>query len=165
MSFYQTKYYVFIDLSRVRTLFTPDSLGITAYIANREIELTYTTHPEQFKDEFRQYIDQTVPLSLLIENMKRYLHLMSARSDDIELLWRALRLFKTQSDQWKRKSQVDLKNDFIFGPITMRALSFHDLPEYALKVRVVVLLLLLFLVFINVLISAKNEHSLRHLSK
>lgn len=133
--FYCPKNSVLIDFSGIRKLFTQDSLGITAYMANREIEFTYTTQPEQFKDEFRQYIDQTVPLNLLIENLKRYLHLMSARSDDVELLWRALRLLKTQRDQWKRKSQLDSKNDYIFGPIIMRALAFHDLPEYAMKVR------------------------------
>lgn len=123
------------DLSGARTLFTQDTLGITAYVANRELELTYTTHPEEFKDEFRQKIEQTVPLRLLVDNMKRYVHLLSARTEDIEVLWRALRLYKTQREQWQRKSQLDIKSNYIFGPITMRALSYHDLPEYAIKVR------------------------------
>lgn len=119
----------------IRTLFTQDSLGITSYIANRELEFTYTSHPEQYKDEFRQKLDQTVPLNLLVDNMKRYIHLISARTEDIEVLWRALRLLRTQREQWQRKSQLDTKKDYTFGPITMRALSYHDLPEYAIKVR------------------------------
>lgn len=90
--------------------------------------------PEPFKLEFRKRLDQTVPLNILIDNMKRYVHLMSGRYDDIELLWKALRLLKTQMDQWQRKSQIDDKRLYIFGPITMRALSYHDLPEYAIKV-------------------------------
>lgn len=123
-----------IDLHGIRTLFTPDTLGITAYAANRELEFTYTVHPEQFKIEFQQQIEHTVPLNILIDNLKRYLHLLSGRTDDIELLWKALRLYKTQYEQWKRKSELDERKKYIFGPITMRALSFHDSPEFAIKV-------------------------------
>lgn len=118
-----------------RTLFTQDSLGITTYISNREEEFKYTSHPEQFKEEFQQIIEHTVPLNVLVDNLKRYVHMISGRSTDIDLLWRALRLFATQREQWERKSQLDIKNNYIFGPITMRALSFHNLPEYAIKVR------------------------------
>lgn len=123
------------DLSRVRTLFTQDSLGITAYASNRDLELTYCTHPEQFKDEFRQNIEKTVPLSMLVDNMKRYLHIFGARTQDVELLWKSLRLFRTQYEQWQRKSQLDVQKNYIFGPIVMRALSYHDLPEYAIQVN------------------------------
>lgn len=115
-------------------MFTPETLGVTAYVANRELEFSYTTHPEEFKDEFRRKIEQTVPLNILIDDLKKYLHLISGRRDDIELLWRALRLYKTQNDQWKRKSQIDERKTYIFGPITMRALSYHNAPEYAIKV-------------------------------
>lgn len=115
-------------------MFTPETLGVTAYAANRELEFTYTTHLEEFKKDFRQKIEETVPLNILVDNLKRYLHLFSGRREDIELLWRALRLLKTQQDQWQRKSQLDVKKNYIFGPITMRALSFHDTPEYAIKV-------------------------------
>lgn len=123
------------ELTGKRTLFTQDSLGITAYIANRELEFTFTTHPEQFKDEFRQKVEHTVPLNLLVDNLKRYVHVFNPNLNEIELLWKALRLFKTQSDQWQRKSQIDKKKVYIFGPIVMRALSYHDIPEYAIKVR------------------------------
>lgn len=123
------------ELTGKRTLFTQDSLGITAYIANRELEFTFTTHPEQFKDEFRQKVEHTVPLNLLVDNLKRYVHVFSPNLNEIELLWKALRLFKTQSDQWQRKSQIDKKKVYIFGPIVMRALSYHDIPEYAIKVN------------------------------
>lgn len=110
-------------------------MGVTAYAANRELEFTYTSHPEEFKYEFRQKVEQTVPLNILVDNLKKYLHLMSGRTEDIELLWRALRLYKTQQEQWQRKSTIDEKRMYTFGPITMRALSYHDLPEYAIKVR------------------------------
>lgn len=123
------------ELSGKRTLFTPDSLGITAYIANRELEFRFNTHPQQFKDEFRQKVEHTVPLNLLVDHLKRYVHVFSPNLNEIELLWKALRLFKTQSDQWQRKSQLDKKKVYTFGPIVMRALSYHDIPEYAIKVR------------------------------
>lgn len=119
----------------IRTLFTPDTLGVTAYISNRELEFTYTTQPEQFKEQFQENIERTVPLNLLVDDLKKYLHLMSNQIGDIELLYRALRLFQTQRDIWKRKSQLDVKKDYTFGPITMRALHYHDMPEYAIKVR------------------------------
>lgn len=109
-------------------------MGITAYESNRDLELTYTAFPEQFKDEFRQKIEETVPLNLMIEYLKKYLHLISDRNEDIDLLWRALRLFQTQREQWQRKSELDKKNDYYFGPITMRALSYHNLPGCAIKV-------------------------------
>lgn len=118
-----------------RTLFTQDSLGITAYIANRELEFTYTANPEQFKAEFQQKVKLTVPLNLLVDNLKRYVHVFNSNLNEIELLWRALRLFKTQNDQWQRKSQLDKRKVYTFGPIVMRALSYHDIPEYAIKVR------------------------------
>lgn len=124
-----------IELTGKRTLFTQDSLGITAYAANRELEFTYTAHPDQFKDEFRQKIEHTVPLNLLVDNLKRFVHVFNPNLNEIELLWKALRLFKTQSDQWQRKSQIDKKKVYTFGPIVMRALSYHDVPEYAIKVR------------------------------
>lgn len=125
-----------IDLHiRIRTLFTPDTLGITAYLENRQMEFKYGTDHEQFKDEFRQKLDQTVPLNLLVDKLKKYLHVMSDQNEDIELLWRALRLYKTQSDQWQRKSELDVKKQFAFGPTTMRALSHFNLPEYAIEVR------------------------------
>lgn len=93
------------------------------------------THPEQFKDDFRKKIEQTVPLNLLIDHLKRYVHVFNPNLNEIELLWKALRLFKTQSEQWHRKSQIDKKKVYIFGPIVMRALHYHDIPEYAIKVR------------------------------
>lgn len=127
----------FVELAGKRALFTVDSLGITAYAANRELEFTYTVHPEQFKDEFRQKVEQTVPLNLLVDNLKRYVHVFNPNLNEIQLLWKALRLFKTQSDQWRRKSQIDTKKVYIFGPIVMRALSYHDVPEYAIKVSCV----------------------------
>lgn len=123
------------ELSGKRALFTQDTLGITAYAANRELEFTYTAHPEQFKDEFRQKVEHTVPLNLLVDNLKRYVHVFNPSLKEMELLWKALRLFKTQSDQWQRKSQIDKKKVYTFGPIVMRALSYHDVPEYAIKVR------------------------------
>lgn len=115
-------------------MFTPDTLGITAYISNRELELIYTAQPEQFKEEFREKLELAVPLNLLVDNLKKYLHLMSGRREDIELLWRALRLFNTKYSQWQQKSQLDIKKNYAFGPISMRALHYHDLPEYAIKV-------------------------------
>lgn len=123
-----------IEPPAIRTLFTQDSLGITAYIANRELELIYTPQPQQFTEEFRSRVELTVPLNLLVDDMKKYVHLMSDRTDDIELLWRALRLYKTQREQWQSKSQLDKKKNYIFGPIVMRALSYHNAPEYAIKV-------------------------------
>lgn len=119
----------------IRTLFTPDTLGVTAYILNRELEFTYTTQPEQFKEQFQENIERAVPLNLLVDDLKKYLHLMSDQIEDIELLYRALRLFQTQRNIWKRKSQLDVKKDYAFGPITMRALHYHDMPEFAIKVR------------------------------
>lgn len=116
-------------------MFTPDTLGVTAYISNRELEFTYTTQPEQFKIQFQENIERTVPLNLLVDDLKKYLHLMSGRIEDIELLYRALRLFQTQRNIWKRKSQLDIKKDYTFGPITMRALHYHGMPDYAIKVR------------------------------
>lgn len=119
-------------------MFTQESLGITAYIVNRELEFTYTTNPEKFKKEFESKINLTVPLNLLVDNLKKYIHLLSDRNDDIELLWKALRLYRTQHEQWIRKSEVELKHTYIFGPITMRALSYHNLPDYAIKVSLLV---------------------------
>lgn len=118
-----------------RPLFTADSLGITAYVVNRELEFTYTAQPDQFKSEFSKKVEQAVPLNLLVDHLKRYVHVFNANLIEIELLWKALRLVKTQSDQWQRKSQLDTRKVYIFGPIVMRALSYHDLPEYAIKVR------------------------------
>ncbi|XP_055323929.1 pentatricopeptide repeat-containing protein 2, mitochondrial-like [Sitodiplosis mosellana] len=121
------------ELAGIRTLFTPGTLGVTAYISNRELELMYTSQPEQFKEEFRGKVELAVPLNLLVDNLKKYLHLMSSQRDDIELLWKALRLFNTKRDQWQQKSQIDIKKNYIFGPITMRVLHYHDLPECAIK--------------------------------
>lgn len=94
----------------------------------------YTAQPEEFKEEFREKLELTIPLNLLVDNLKKYLHLMSGRQEDIELLWRALRLFNTKYSQWEQKSELDNKKNYAFGPISMRALHFHDLPEYAIKV-------------------------------
>lgn len=118
----------------MRTLFSAESLGISEYAANRDLEFSYTAHPEAFKDEFRQKIDQSVPLNILVDNLKRYLHLVSDRYEDVQLLFRALRQFQTKREQWIKKSTVDIKKDYLFGPITMRALSYHKLPQFALEV-------------------------------
>lgn len=107
---------------------------MTTYESNREIEFSYTKHLEEFKLDFKQKIDQTVPLNILVDNLKRYLHLINSNSDDIELLWKALRLYLTKREQWRRKSDVDNRTDYVFGPIVMRAFSYHKIPNSALNV-------------------------------
>lgn len=119
---------------KIRKLFTRQSLGIVAYEANRELELTYTDKPEEFRKEFRQNVDKTLPLDLTIGNLKRFVHIMTASMEDIILLRRSLRMYHTQSIQWKRTSDVENERFYIFGPIVMRALYYHDLPEIAMEV-------------------------------
>lgn len=43
----------------IRTVFTQDSLGITAN--------AYTTNPVQLKDAFRQQLEATVPMNVIFE--------------------------------------------------------------------------------------------------
>lgn len=120
----------------VRTLFTPETLGVTKYAANRELELSYTSHPEDFKTEFKNKVAQSVPLNVLISDLKKYLHLFDNVPQDIELLLKALRLFHTQRER-KKHVQVDVsrRTDYIFGPIVMRAFSYFNQPTIAMKVQ------------------------------
>lgn len=125
---------VTIELTVYRTLFTREALGVKTYISNREQTFARIWKPEEFKKEFREQMASNMPLNLHIEYLKNYLHLMSGRSDDVELLWEGLQLYQTLNDQWQTKSELNLKKNFTFGPIVMRALHYHGLPENAIQV-------------------------------
>lgn len=131
----QTHFLCSIEAFGIRTLFTRDSLGITAYVENRNLESSYTTNVDEFKMEFQQIINSTGSFNLLVDHIKKYLHLMGNQRDDIELLWNALRVYRIKRDKWQRTSQFDRKKDYIFGPITMRALHYHELPYTAIQVK------------------------------
>lgn len=108
---------------------------MTSYAANREVELSFTPHPEEFKRDFSGKLERTVPLNILIDNLKRYVHLFDDSPDDIRLLLRALRLFHTQRSQNQQKTDISVKKDYVFGPVVMRAFSYFNQPTIALKVR------------------------------
>ncbi|XP_031628867.1 pentatricopeptide repeat-containing protein 2, mitochondrial-like isoform X2 [Contarinia nasturtii] len=122
-----------LNLVGNRTLFTKDSLGIAAYIANRELEHEFTTKPEEFKKDFLRKVEKGLPLNLLIDNLKRFIHVIGNEPQDIDLLWRALRMYKSKHDQMRRRSELEAKKLYTFGPIIMRVLHHFNLTEYAIK--------------------------------
>lgn len=122
-------------MAPVRTLFTQDSLGVMAYVGSRELELGFTTKPEEFKNEFLKKLEHSPPLHVLQENLKRFVHVCNNESHDLSLLWRALRMYRTKCDQLRRQSKLDEKKLYAFGPTTMRLLHHFNQPEYAIKVQ------------------------------
>lgn len=118
----------------IRTLFAPDSLGLTKYKLNRDKEHSFTTQLEEFKSEVKQNIKRAVPILTRIDNLKRFLHLINGNSEEIELLRKALHVYLMQREQWHQKSDVDIRDDYIFGPIVMRAFSHLKIPNAALDV-------------------------------
>lgn len=83
---------------------------------------------------FKQQLEHTATLKLLVDSLKTYLHLINSNNEDIELLWKALRLYSIQREQWDRKSDVEMRSDYLFGPIVMRAFSYLKIPNTAIDV-------------------------------
>lgn len=118
--------------NRIRSLFTRDALGITAYESSRSSEFKYTQKPDEFKIEFQNSIDQHLPSNIIFDHLKRFVHIMDDTFSDLNLLHSGLRLYSVQRSQ--RKGRGPSKNYYEFGPIVMRALYHFRLLNEAIEV-------------------------------
>lgn len=120
--------------NRIRSLFTQDALGITAYLSNRKLEFKYMQKPEEFKVEFKKCIDQHLPSHIILDNLKRFVHIMDDTFSDLNLLESGLRLYCAQRSQMQSRDDDLSKNYYEFGPIVMRAFYHFGLLNQAIEV-------------------------------
>lgn len=123
------------EVIQCRTLFTPSALGIDAYANMRKVELLYTPEVDKFKKQFKDQVDESVPIHILTRNFKKFVHLVDNVDDDIKLLWRASRLFCTQRERCLAGAGLDNRTDYCIGPVILRTLSYLRLPVVAKEVR------------------------------
>lgn len=122
------------ESNRIRSLFTRDALGITAYESSRELEFNYTHRPEEFKVEFKQCIDEHLPSHIILDHLKRFVHIMDGSFADLNLLQSGLRLYSVQRAQLESRGGDISKDYYEFGPIVMRALYHFGLLNPAIEV-------------------------------
>lgn len=120
--------------NRIRSLFTRDALGITAYVSSRELEAEYTHRPEEFKVEFKKCLDEHVPSHIIFDHLKRFVHIMDESFADLNLLQSGLRLYSAQRAQLESRGGDISKDYYEFGPIVMRALYHFGLLNPAIEV-------------------------------
>lgn len=119
---------------QIRNLFTHDTLGITTYKADREIEHLQTSQPDNFKIIFGQKLKNGLPQGVLVDELRKFLHLIDDSPNDVNLLRKALKQYKEKTINWKKQNFHDELKSYEFGTIAMRAFNLFEQPDVAVEV-------------------------------
>jgi len=110
----------------VRTLYSGSSLGIDAYIANRDkVKSQFTSTTERFRQKMQEFTtDNDKQNMIFTDDLKNIIHL--AEKDDISLVVKMVKKFSGQNQELRFGT-------YIFGPVAMRMFYYLNEAQTALQ--------------------------------
>lgn len=109
----------------MRTLYSPVTLGIDAYIQQRaRTDAQLGNISEKFRIKMEEYASENSKNMIFTEDLKNMIHL--ATEDDITLIIQMMNKFNEQNKQLRF-------GNFVFGPVVMRMLHHLQKPAIALE--------------------------------